>query len=97
VTGIERTNNRTEVVVDEGINTVHYALDEALIYFGAALEEQDFQRAAQVRIAREAFTEQYTDCEGYLMGLLLVAMYSCVCGPYAFGKEQAYCRGGEAP
>ncbi len=28
---IERTNNRTEVIVDEGINTVSYALDEQLI------------------------------------------------------------------
>lgn len=28
---IERHNNRTEVIVDEGINTVSYALDEQLI------------------------------------------------------------------
>lgn len=28
---IERSNNRTEVIVDEGINTVSYALDEQLI------------------------------------------------------------------
>lgn len=28
---IERNNNRTEVIVDEGINTVSYALDEQLI------------------------------------------------------------------
>ena len=28
---IERINNRTEVIVDEGINTVSYALDEQLI------------------------------------------------------------------
>ena len=28
---VERNNNRTEVIVDEGINTVSYALDEQLI------------------------------------------------------------------
>lgn len=28
---IERNANRTEVIVDEGINTVSYALDEQLI------------------------------------------------------------------
>jgi hypothetical protein len=31
LTDIERVNNRTEVIVDEGINTVSYALDEQLI------------------------------------------------------------------
>lgn len=34
-----------QVIVDEGINTVSYALDESLIYFGAALEDQDYERA----------------------------------------------------
>ncbi|EFJ49307.1 intraflagellar protein IFT172 [Volvox carteri f. nagariensis] len=47
VIDIERHNHRTEVIVDEGINTVSYALDEALIYFGAALEDQDYERAVQ--------------------------------------------------
>mmetsp|Transcript_26109 Transcript_26109/g.57041 ORF Transcript_26109/g.57041 Transcript_26109/m.57041 type:complete len:1764 (+) Transcript_26109:195-5486(+) len=51
---IERTNNRTEVIVDEGINTVSYALDEqliealTLIQFGAAMGEQNFERAVRV-------------------------------------------------
>ena len=45
VVDIERHNHRTEVIVDEVINTVSYALDEALIYFGAALEDQDYERA----------------------------------------------------
>lgn len=48
VVDIERHNNRTEVVVDEGINQVSYALDESLIYFGAALEDQDYDGAAAV-------------------------------------------------
>lgn len=47
VIDIERHNHRTEVIVDEGINTVSYALDEALIYFGSALEDQDYERAVQ--------------------------------------------------
>lgn len=38
VEGIERGPGRTEVLVDEGLNVVSYALDEALIDFGAALE-----------------------------------------------------------
>ncbi|GFH08380.1 WD_REPEATS_REGION domain-containing protein, partial [Haematococcus lacustris] len=59
---IERNNNRTEVIVDEGINTVSYALDEQLIEaltliqasitcsagFGAAMGEQNFERAVRV-------------------------------------------------
>ncbi len=41
---IERVNGRTEVVVDEGVNTVSYTLDEGLIEFGSALDDQDFDR-----------------------------------------------------
>ena len=41
---IERSNGKTEVVVDEGVNTVSYTLDEGLIEFGTALEEKDYDR-----------------------------------------------------
>jgi intraflagellar transport protein 172 len=33
------------VVVDEGVNTVTYTLDEGLIEFGSALEDKDYDRA----------------------------------------------------
>lgn len=42
---IERANGRTEVVVDEGPNTVSYALDESLIAFGSAVDRRQFDRA----------------------------------------------------
>ncbi|KAK9829656.1 hypothetical protein WJX72_007146 [[Myrmecia] bisecta] len=42
---IERSKGRTEVLVDEGVGQVSYALDETLIDFGAALEERDYERA----------------------------------------------------
>ncbi|KAL3149712.1 hypothetical protein ABBQ38_013541 [Trebouxia sp. C0009 RCD-2024] len=42
---IERTRGRTEVLVEEGRNTVSYVLDENLIDFGSALEEHDYDRA----------------------------------------------------
>jgi len=46
VEDIERTaDGRTEVVVDEGISTVSYALDQALIEFGTAIERHDYDRA----------------------------------------------------
>ncbi|GMH45662.1 hypothetical protein BSKO_13619 [Bryopsis sp. KO-2023] len=48
VEDIERANNRTEVIVDEGINSASYALDESLIDFGSALEDQDFGRAIDI-------------------------------------------------
>ena len=38
VESIQRTEGKTEVIVDDGVNTISYALDEALIEFGAALE-----------------------------------------------------------
>ena len=41
---IERTEGKTEVIVDEGVNTVSYTLDEGLIEFGAALDDGDYER-----------------------------------------------------
>ena len=35
---IERTGGKTEVIVNDGNNTVAYALDEPLIEFGFAIE-----------------------------------------------------------
>ena len=45
VEDIERTPGRTEVIVDEGMNTVSYELNEALIAFGTAVEENDLHGA----------------------------------------------------
>ncbi|KAJ3074648.1 hypothetical protein HDU98_010644 [Podochytrium sp. JEL0797] len=45
VEDIERESGKTEVVVDEGVNTVSYTLDESLIEFGTALEDKDYDRA----------------------------------------------------
>jgi hypothetical protein len=36
---------KTEVIVDEGINTVSYTLDETLIEFGTAVDLKDYDRA----------------------------------------------------
>lgn len=38
------SQGRTEVLVEEGRNTVSYVLDENLIDFGSALEEHDYDR-----------------------------------------------------
>jgi intraflagellar transport protein 172 len=45
---IERTEGRTEVLVDDGTNTVSYNLDEALIEFGAALEYKGLDKAIEI-------------------------------------------------
>jgi len=46
VEDIERNDaGRTVVVVDEGINTVSYALDQSLIDFGSAMKNRDFEKA----------------------------------------------------
>lgn len=39
VEGIERSPGRTEVLVNEGLTTTSYGLDEALIDFGSALDD----------------------------------------------------------
>lgn len=45
---IERVEGKTEVRVDEGINTAVYCLDEALIGFGSAVEDGDLSKAMRV-------------------------------------------------
>ncbi|KAF5402480.1 Intraflagellar transport protein [Paragonimus heterotremus] len=42
---IVRQNGKTEVLVSEGLTTVSYALDDGLIEFGTAMEDNDFERA----------------------------------------------------
>uniref|UniRef100_A0A7S2RUI0 Intraflagellar transport protein n=1 Tax=Mucochytrium quahogii TaxID=96639 RepID=A0A7S2RUI0_9STRA len=48
VEDIERIDGKTEVRVDEGINTVVYCLDEALIGFGGAVEDGNLEKAMKV-------------------------------------------------
>mmetsp|Transcript_11730 Transcript_11730/g.22317 ORF Transcript_11730/g.22317 Transcript_11730/m.22317 type:complete len:1744 (-) Transcript_11730:31-5262(-) len=45
---IERTAGRTEVLIDEGIDTTSIALDENLIAFGSAVDGKDFKRAVAI-------------------------------------------------
>jgi intraflagellar transport protein 172 len=45
IESIDRTEGKTEVITDDGANTFSYALDEALIEFGAALEYKGLDRA----------------------------------------------------
>lgn len=46
VEGIERSGGRTEVLVTEGLTTVSYALDEALVTFDTALKERVSEASA---------------------------------------------------
>lgn len=41
---LERNEGKTEVVVNEGVNTISYALDEGLIEFGTAIDDGDYYR-----------------------------------------------------
>ena len=45
---IERTHGRTSVIVDEGMQRTHYALDESLIAFGAAVDDGEYERAVDI-------------------------------------------------
>jgi len=45
---IERSGGKTEVVVDEGINTASYLLDEGLIGFGTAIEDRNLEQAMAI-------------------------------------------------
>ncbi|KAE8286539.1 Intraflagellar transport protein 172-like protein [Larimichthys crocea] len=42
---LERADGKTVVIVTEGVNTVTYTLDEGLIEFGTAVDDEDYDRA----------------------------------------------------
>lgn len=42
---LTRQNGRTEVLVQSGVDTLSYKLDEGLIEFGTAIDDRDFLRA----------------------------------------------------
>lgn len=48
VEDIERSNGRTEVIVDEGMAQAVYPLDEALINFGTAMDDRNFLKAMDI-------------------------------------------------
>lgn len=48
VESIQRQDKKTEVIVDDGQNTISYALDEALIEFGSALEYKGLDEAVNI-------------------------------------------------
>ena len=45
VMNLTRQNGRTEVLVQSGVDTLSYKLDEGLIEFGTAIDDRDFLRA----------------------------------------------------
>ena len=48
VESIQRSEGKTEVLVDDGVNTIAYALNEAHIEFGAALEYKGLDHAVKI-------------------------------------------------
>ena len=48
VESIQRTEGKTEVIVDTGSSTFSYELKEILIEFGAALEYKGLDKAVQI-------------------------------------------------
>ncbi|EMP37904.1 hypothetical protein UY3_04886 [Chelonia mydas] len=57
IVNLERSNGKTEVIVAEGVNTVSYTLDEGLIEFGTAIDDEDYSRAAAFLETLEMSTE----------------------------------------
>ena len=45
---LERADGKTEVLVNEGVTTISYTLDEGLIEFGTAIDDGDFPRYLRV-------------------------------------------------
>ena len=45
---IERAEGKTEVIVDEGMNTASYVLDEGMIAFGTAVEDRHYESAMAI-------------------------------------------------
>jgi intraflagellar transport protein 172 len=44
IVNLERREGKTEVLVQSGVDTISYALDEGLVEFGTAIEDKDYLR-----------------------------------------------------
>lgn len=44
IVDLERNEGKTDVLVNEGVTTVSYTLDEGLIEFGTAMDDGDYGR-----------------------------------------------------
>lgn len=44
IVDLERSNGKTEVIVNEGVSSISYTLDEGLIEFGTAIDDGDYYR-----------------------------------------------------
>jgi intraflagellar transport protein 172 len=82
VEDIERAGGRTEVIVDEGINTVSYRLDETLIEFGMSIENKQYERAVmlleELELSPETEAMWQTLCNLALQdGRLVIAERCC--------------------
>ena len=44
IVDLDRQDGKTEVLVNEGVTTVSYTLDEGLIEFGTAIDDGDYAR-----------------------------------------------------
>ena len=42
---LERQDGKTEVIVQSGVDTISYTLDEGLVEFGTAIGDEDYIRA----------------------------------------------------
>ena len=44
IVDLERNEGKTEVIVNEGVTSISYTLDEGLIEFGTAIDDGDLER-----------------------------------------------------
>ena len=48
IVDLERNEGKTEVIVNEGVTSISYTLDEGLIEFGTAIDDGDLERLGVV-------------------------------------------------
>ena len=64
VEGVVREGGTTEVIVDEGLTTAAYALDDSLISYGAAMDARAFPSAASILESLTATRQNSPEVEG---------------------------------
>ncbi|XP_015905887.1 intraflagellar transport protein 172 homolog [Parasteatoda tepidariorum] len=57
---IQRSDNKTDVIVSDGTSVTTYALDEGMIEFGSAIDNHDFKRAV-VYLEKLGYSEETED------------------------------------
>ena len=75
ITDLEKIEGKTNVIVQEGVQSINYTLDEGLIEFGTAMEDGDYHRLVQRQSIGKLWVQElsFSLCDIYFLNFRAVS------------------------